>query len=774
MDSVTTTFNFDNIPPELKTYPNWVCGRDDKSPVSLGTGSNAKSNDPGTWGTFGQAVSYFQKHKNNGIRTIGFEVGESPFVGIDLDHCIDFETATFDHLAIDVIKILNTYTEISPSGTGIRMFVKGKIPEDNRKSGNFEIAQAGKYFSVTGRHLDVTPKEIAANQEGLTEVYNLYFKRNSKVTSVRKGDEAILSDETVMARMFSGSNGEKIRNLFDGNFPDYPSQSEADLALCCRIAFWSGRNLDQVDRIFRQSKLFRAKWDERHFSDGRTYGEETLRKALSRTPERFTEFSEPEEWPDPLPLDKDTDLPDFPVEALPGVGREMVEVAAKINQVDIGLAASIYLGVLSAACAKTARVDLGSHEEPVNLYLCPILDSGNRKSATEAVLSAPLYDFQRKVQEELAPVIRDAALKRRLLERRLDALLKKAASGDFEKRPQLESQAKEVSQQIDENPVPKTPLYLMDDCTPEKLGDAMADNGERMAIITTEAGIFETMSGRYDKGTTNIDLFLKSHSGDSWAAHRIGRDSKTMANPTLTLTVSVQSQVIEEIGANKRFQGRGLLARFLYSKCKSFVGSRTRQTMSIPSSLKMNYGNHITDLLSIPLSDARLCLSPDAQALWDEFYNYVEAEMKPGNSLCYLHDWGSKLPGAVARIAGLLHLAEHGSEGLLKPISASVVSASCMIGRYFLQHALAVFDMMREDPRLKVARRILTYIKKDGVQTFQGRDAMRHTHIPTIEEVMQGIRVLIDRGIVREDEGRVTNMGGRPQSPHYLVNPKIL
>ena len=157
------------------------------------------------------------------------------------------------------------------------------------------------------------------------------------------------------------------------------------------------------------------------------------------------------------------------------------------------------------------------------------------------------------------------------------------------------------------------------------------------------------------------------------------------------------------------------------------------------------------------------------------FITILRQEMRPGGSLCYLPDWGSKLPGAVARIAGLLHLAEHGAKGLSLPISVNSVNASCVIGAYFKEHAIAVFGLMQEDRRFKLARQILDYFDRKKPETFKGRDIMHHTTINLMEDVEQGLKVLIDRGYVREEAtGGLNNPGpGRPSGKTYRVNPKI-
>lgn len=98
-----------------------------------------------------------------------------------------------------------------------------------------------------------------------------------------------LTDEQVLEKARAAQNGDDFSALWDGSWEGrFGSQSEADLSLCCSLAFWTGKNKEQMDRLFRQSKLFREKWDKVHHADGATYGEETLDQAIARTENVYT------------------------------------------------------------------------------------------------------------------------------------------------------------------------------------------------------------------------------------------------------------------------------------------------------------------------------------------------------------------------------------------------------------------------------------------------------------------------------------------------------
>jgi primase-polymerase (primpol)-like protein len=100
-----------------------------------------------------------------------------------------------------------------------------------------------------------------------------------------------LEDGDLLQKAKTAANGEKFEQLWRGSTSGYESHSEADMALCSLLAFWTGGDERQVDRLFRDSGLMREKWDEVHFADGSTYGEKTIERAIAGT----SEFYEPTE-----------------------------------------------------------------------------------------------------------------------------------------------------------------------------------------------------------------------------------------------------------------------------------------------------------------------------------------------------------------------------------------------------------------------------------------------------------------------------------------------
>jgi len=246
----------DNIPEELKTTPHWVVWKyedhekpkRDKVPYNPRTGRNAKSNDASTWGTFAEAVATFQR---GGFDGLGFVFSEAdPYTGVDLDGCRNPETGQLEPWAGTIVERLASYTEASPSGTGVHIFVKGALPAGGRRKDKIEMYSEGRFFTVTGEHIGGTPSTIEERTAELAAVHAKVFGRpeeNSQKQAHAGAESANghtnpLSDEEIILLAQRAENGALFTQLWagvvQGESRSYPSQSEADLALCGLLGFY--------------------------------------------------------------------------------------------------------------------------------------------------------------------------------------------------------------------------------------------------------------------------------------------------------------------------------------------------------------------------------------------------------------------------------------------------------------------------------------------------------------------------------------------------------
>jgi poxvirus D5 protein-like len=294
-----------NIPDELKQLNNWCVwkfekrnGKRTKIPFNAATGEFAKSNDKSTWSSYETAVNA------EGVDGIGFFF-EPPYLGIDIDD-IDDDLHRFkqgdklDNIVSEFNEAFKSYTEVSPSGNGLHIIVKGKIPGSRRRKGNIEMYDSGRFFTMTGKTIGKYKDVTEVSEQVFKTIYEKYLPDNTvKYPTTNNYQQNIhnLSEIDVINEIYKSKQAKLFDDLMKGNYePYYTSHSEADMALANILAFWCARDYSQMDSIFRQSNLYRDKWDEKRKNS--TYGEQTLFKAINEANNIYT----PKQQTDDNPL----------------------------------------------------------------------------------------------------------------------------------------------------------------------------------------------------------------------------------------------------------------------------------------------------------------------------------------------------------------------------------------------------------------------------------------------------------------------------------------
>jgi len=374
---MTPTLDTDSIPAKLTALEQWICWREDdrdgkptKVPIkpypTSGT-AFASATDTGTWRAFETALTY---HRESSTRTdgVGFVFDpEERIVGIDLDNCRDADSESLEPWAAAIVDRLDSYTEVSPSGTGIHVLVEGELPSGRNRRGDVEMYDRDRFFTVTGIHVAGTPDAVARRQDALLAVHHEFVQTagdDEAITLTKSANhaaangtvEGVSDDETaaqrvgpnsglhrkfgrdppavddpaleaalhglspdeipdpvprtidevagpgvdlpdveLLGRATASKSGETIQALLDGDDSlwsgrdsRYPSQSEADMGLCFFLGFWTGGNPDRMDRLFRNSGLFREKWDRRHYGNGAKYGEVCIARTLLKLDDYYS------------------------------------------------------------------------------------------------------------------------------------------------------------------------------------------------------------------------------------------------------------------------------------------------------------------------------------------------------------------------------------------------------------------------------------------------------------------------------------------------------
>jgi hypothetical protein len=477
--------------------------------------------------------------------------------------------------------------------------------------------------------------------------------------------------------------------------------------------------------------------------------------------------------------------PDFPTRVLPPRIRAFVEELAMATQTPADLPALLTLATVSAAVAKRFEVELrAGWREPLNVYALVALPPASRKSAVFSEVKAPLEAHERREAELAEPRIRELEGRKRVAEKRLDKCIDEGARSTGEKDClEAEGRRLEATEQLGSIVVPPRPRFIVSDITAEKIASMLAEQGGRLAVMDAEGGLFGVLSGRYSSGAPNFEVLLKGHSGDDLRVDRQGRPPDFVASPALTLALAVQPDVVRSLAGTPGFRGQGLLGRFLYAIPESNIGRRKLDVPPVSDAARLSYHDCVAQLLSIPspaCADggapraAALRLSDEARARFRSFEETVEGRLGDRGDLAPYRDWGGKLCGAVARIAGLLHCATFPAAPADESISLSTMKAAVAIGDYLIPHAQAAFAMVGEDPAIEDARHVLRWIQRIQQRRFSRRDALRGVRgsLKTSETVRRALETLSEHGYVRPLPGGPP-VAGRP-SEMWEVNPYVL
>ena len=302
---------YTNVPNELKTLRQWVLwksevrnGKTTKVPYQI-NGKHAKSNDALTWTDYTSACRTYVANQNkwNGISFVFTQT--DPFCGVDLDDCL--ENQQLKNWAVPIIEKLKSisYGEVSPSGNGIKFWTRATLTtgakhkayvtaegvvckQGGNTDGAIEAYDNARFFTVTGKG----KYKIKNGQQAIDWLCEKYLKPHPKEKhtyeqGTQKNSALNLSANETVEKIQQSRQVHKFNALMNGNIIGYSSNSEADMALCSTIAFWT-QDPTTIDTIFRQSALMRPKWDETHRSDGATYGEITIEKVLSSLNQTYT------------------------------------------------------------------------------------------------------------------------------------------------------------------------------------------------------------------------------------------------------------------------------------------------------------------------------------------------------------------------------------------------------------------------------------------------------------------------------------------------------
>ena len=272
-------------PTPIRDLAQWVGwryqrkqGRDKPAKVPAGS-----VDDPTTWQSFEDVRAAFEPQQFDGA---GFVfTGSDPFTGVDLDGCRDPHSGAIEPWAMEIINDLNSYAEVSPSGTGVKVWLQGAkqpgtrhkwFPLPNDRSRAIEVYDRARYFTWTGQVLKDFPT-IRNRPEALKR---LCAAAPSAIEIAPEDLAAVPSkqpneDDAAILRQLSGTVHHRF---FIAERPAAdPDESASDFQLACELAKVSGNDPDRIERLMRASRFGRSKWERR----GDSYLARTIRAAIA-------------------------------------------------------------------------------------------------------------------------------------------------------------------------------------------------------------------------------------------------------------------------------------------------------------------------------------------------------------------------------------------------------------------------------------------------------------------------------------------------------------
>lgn len=508
-------------------------------------------------------------------------------------------------------------------------------------------------------------------------------------------------------------------------------------------------------------------------------GPEAVRKSVEAAkPAVPADVGKP--WDEPLPFNQ-IETPELPTELLPGVFGEYAGALSEALQTPPTMAVLFTLAVLSLALQRKYKVSPfgDDYAEPVCIWVVILADSGERKSALIQRLLKPVLLHEAKQAERMRDAIVECETLRKISQRRAEKLQGDAAKEDSPvRRGEIVREITELAEQTPDELRP--PRLFTGDITPERLQGMLVEHDGRMAVMSDEGGIFAVLAGLYSGGEAVVDVALQAYSG---SPVRVDRGSRTAVidRPALTFGLGMQPGLLQDMAptAKRKFRSSGTFARFFYGLPASRIGKRDMgRRVTIAPDLDGRYRGEVLRLLELePRADVVegeddehiLLLSDAARELWVKFAQKIENAQAEGGPLESMRDWCAKLPGGALRVAGLLHVAGHGTAP--EAISEETMQRAVDLCRLLIRHAQAVFDLIGADPATDDAKVCWRWIERRGEPEFLRSELHRahHTRFDKIDRLIVALETLKTRNLIAGPY-KGTATGGRPPI-YYQVNP---
>lgn len=804
MNGTMVKFNPNGTSPELKAVQQWVCwkavsngNRVEKIPICPTTGGPASSTNPDTWGNFEVAVTT-AKANDWGIGFVFTKGAE--IVGVDLDKCRDVETGILDSWAQDIVNRLQTYTEVSPSGRGVHLYARGTLPGGKRRKGQIEAYESARFFTVTGNHLPNTPLSVEARSQQLAEFHAEYLADPEPTPTPRLTPEhprVELSDEEILSKCRSAKNSRKFDRLWRGNFSEYKSHSEGDMALLGVLAFYT-QEQSQLDRLFRRSGLMRSKWDDLHGE--LTYGARSIVEALSHVTETYSPsktlsvsgLSGPSsgEWPEIQPVKTEL-LPvePLPLEIIPTSFRGWVADVSNRMQCPPDFVAAAMLVMTGAIVGAACGIRPKQYDDWTvvpNLWGGVVGRPSMLKTPSIGEAMKPLdrlecaakiaYDAQKKNHEADCEAYK---AKREALQTNMRKAAKVKAVSELDG-------LKGEFTNLEEPAPPVWRRYKTNDATIEKMAELQRDNSRGLLLFRDELiGVFATWDK--DGHETDRAFYLESWNGNRpYTSDRIGRGTVFIENLCVSLFGGIQPSKLTGYlhQAMRGCNNDGLVQRLqilvypdepkVWRLIDTPVNARAKeqayQVIECLASMDFRqYGAFGEENQRIPYYR----FDEEAQLIFNEWLTELETRLRQLDDEPVLIEHLGKYRSLMPALALIFHALDLGSGQVSSQVTVENAKRAAAWCEYLESHARRIYGLVTNLTD-QAASRLARKIQQGALPNpFTVRDVYRKewSLLDERQIIENACEELISLGWLRE---RITPPAqGQRGKTEYLVNPKV-
>ena len=406
-------------------------------------------------------------------------------------------------------------------------------------------------------------------------------------------------------------------------------------------------------------------------------------------------------------------------------------------------------------------------------------------------MKGPFKRREERLREDTAEAILESQSEHRTLEAQLHDterdLAKARNTGKQREIGTLSGRRKELVQALKNHRVQVEPVLVCEDVTPEKVAALLQEQGERLAIFSSEAEPISVALRYANDGRYNVDVYLKAWSGESHTQHRQKGSPVNLKRPSLVVAVTCQDTVLKSIAASETgLRSRGFLARFLWVVPRDMLGDRDMRPAAMEAGIRLGYEQILEAAMDLTFQatpndagEAILTLHPNARELFVQFQEWLEPQNREFGALGHMTDWTSKLRGYVIRLSGLLHCIEAACASSVDPCAAQIqpatMRAAINLANYFLAHARIAYREMAADTKLALSIRIDRWILESRRISFTAREVQRAFLSGQADEqgaVDAALATLEEAAHIAPRPAPKERGRGRPTKV-YDVNPKL-